>query len=64
MNQNEPKQSNATHNHHQQLQTIFPMSTTRQILIIALLIEEALFTWAFRRWVSLYKDLQELKVVY
>ena len=45
MSQNQPKRSNAPHND----QYILTMSTTRQILAIPLLAEEALFTWAFRR---------------
>ena len=60
MNQNQPKRCNATHND----QYFFTMSTTRQILTIRLLAEEALFTWAFQRWVSLFKYLQEFKVAY
>ena len=40
------------------------MSTTRQILTIPLLAEEALFTWAFCGRVLLFKYLQELKVAY
>ena len=43
MNQNQPKQSNATHND----QHLLTMSTTRQILTIPLLVKEALFTWVF-----------------
>ena len=39
------------------------MSTTRQVFTIPLWTEEALFTWAFRRWVSFFKYLQEFKVV-
>ena len=33
------------------------MSTTRQVLTVSLLMEEALFTWAFRRWVSLFLSI-------
>ena len=58
MNQNQWKQSNETHND----QYLFTMSTTRQILTISLLAKEALFAWAFRKWVSLFKYLQEFKV--
>ena len=40
---------------------IFPsMSSIRQVLKIPLLMEEALFTRVFWRWVSLFKYLQEL----
>ena len=52
MNQNVPKRSNATH---PQLATathdqfFLTMSTTRQILTIPLLVEEALITWSFQR---------------
>ena len=60
MNQNQPKQSNATHND----QDFFTMFTTRHIFKIPLLAEESLFIWAFRRWVSLFKYLQEFKVAY
>ena len=60
MNQHEPKRSNATQND----QFFLTMSTTRQILTIALLDEEVLFTWACQRWVTLFKYLQEFKVAY
>ena len=40
------------------------MSTTRQLLTILLLTEEALFTWAFQKGISFCKYLQEFKVVY
>ena len=46
-------------------QPIFPyMSTIRQVLTMPLWTEEALFTWQLRRRVSLFKYLQEFKVVY
>ena len=38
--------------------------TIRQVLTIPLLTEEALFTWAFLRWGSIFKFLQEFKVAY
>ena len=40
------------------------MSITRQILASPLLTEEALFTWVFQRWISLFKYLQGFKVAY
>ena len=43
-------------------QFFFTMFTASQLLTIPLLTEEALFTWAFRSWVSLFKYLQEFKV--
>ena len=63
MNQNEPKWSNATHNQQKTIHDKFflVMSTTKQTLVVLLLTEEALFTQAFRRWVSLFKYLQEFK---
>ena len=36
----------------------------QQVLAILLLAEKALFTWAFLSLVSLFKGLQEFKVVY
>ena len=38
------------------------MSTTKKVLTISLLTEEALFIRASRRWVSLFKYLQQFKV--
>ena len=66
MKQNEPKLSNAnpepaTAIHDQYL---LIMSTIRQVLTIPLLTEETLFTWKFRRLVSLFKYLQEFQVTY
>ena len=37
------------------------MSATKQVLASLLLTEEALLTWSFRRWVSLFKFLNEFK---
>ena len=42
-----PQPSTAIHNHF-----FLTVSTIRQVLIIPLLTENALFTWAFLRWVS------------
>ena len=45
-------------------QPIFPMSTIWQVLTIAFLTQETLYTWAFRRWLSLFIYLKEFKVAY
>ena len=42
-------------------QFFLTMSTIKQALTILLLMEKALFTWAFRSWVSFFKCLQEFK---
>ena len=63
MTQNEPKGAErnlcnpqpATAIHGQFFLT---MSTIRQVLSILLVTGEALFTWAFRSWASLFKYLQ------
>ena len=51
--QKEPKRGNATHNQQQNCyfhdQIFLAMSTIRQVLMILLLMEEALFTWAIQR---------------
>ena len=55
MNQNESKRSSATNND----QYFFAMSTTREILTIPLLAEEALFTGHFEdefHFLSIYKS--------
>ena len=67
--QNEPKRAETKSCNPQPATAIhdqffFTMSTIRQVLTIPLLMEEALFTWAFRRWVSLIQFLQEFKVAY
>ena len=45
-------------------QLLLTISTTRKVLASLLLMEEALFTWAFRRRFSLFKYLQEFNVAY
>ena len=57
--QNEPKRAEKKLCNPQPATTIhdqffLTMSTTRQILTIPLLTEEAFFTWVFRRWVSIF----------
>ena len=67
--QNEPKRAETKWCTPQQTitvqdQFVLTMSTIRQVLTIPLLLKEALFTWAFQGWVSLFKYLQKFKVVY
>ena len=69
MHQNEPKQSNATHNQQQRFKTNFSLHVHNQACFTNSFINRRgfilfiLFTY-ISRWVSLFKYLQEFKVAY
>ena len=67
--QNEPKRAERKKCNPQPATTIhdqffLTVSIIRQVLTIPLLTEEPFFTWTFRRWVPIFKYLQEFKVAY